>query len=355
MNFDFYLFGTPDGYDQYPLDDKEILFKSFRDSNCPIQLTIYRKAELVYFVYYRRINLNSDAYFGMSVVFNGAYPSNLSDVFEVFNGLYLSIVSKGKMLRKDRKGMIGFGLSRFTAMPDEIESLERECKSFVEKQLSRSEKPLPTEYVVQDRQAAFAFDLEYLPIPMHDLLQHYNRVDLTKEKQDGLSKESENGQSGLYRLLRFLIPALLIVFAGLFYVFRFDKSESQEPAQIENPPEIIQPESSFQLISGKQYSYEGKLSEKGLPDGEGKAVFDDAIYEGGFKDGNMCGYGELRYTNGDWEGRVYKGCFKNNVLDSGMLVSGSVVFKGHFKDMEYWDGVLVYNETDTIIVSNGSY
>lgn len=354
MNFDFYLFGTPDGYDQYPLDDKEILFKSFRDSNCPIQLTIYRKAELVYFVYYRRLNLNSDAYFGMSVVFNGAYPSNLSNVFEVFNGLYLSIVSKGKMLRKDRKGMIGFGLSRFTAMPDEIESLERECKSFVEKQLSRSEKPLPTEYVVQDRLAAFAFDLEYLPTPLHDLLQHYNRIDLTKEKPGGQSKVSENSKVGHKKLLYFLIPTLLVVFVGFYYVFKLDEPTPEEPVQKENPSETIQPE-SFQLISGKRYSYEGELSENGLPDGDGKAVFDDGIYEGGFKDGNMCGYGELRYTKGDWEGRVYKGCFKNNVLDSGMLVSGSVVFKGHFKDMEYWEGVLVHNETDTIIVSNGSY
>lgn len=354
MNFDFYLFGTPDGYDQYPLDDKEILFKSFRDSNCPIQLTIYRKAELVYFVYYRRLNLNLDAYFGMSVVFNGAYPSNLSDVFEVFNGLYLSIVSKGKMLRKDRKGMIGFGLSRFTAMPDEIESLERKCKSFVEKQLSRSEKPLPVEYVVQDRKATFAFDLEYLPIPLQDLLQHYNRIDLTKEKLGEQSKVSENGRGGHKKLLYYLIPTLLVVFACLYYVLKLDEPTTDVSVPTEKPSETIQPE-SFKLISGKKYSYEGELSENGLPDGDGKAVFDDGIYEGGFKDGNMCGYGELRYTKGDWEGRVYKGCFKNNVLDSGMLVSGSVVFKGHFKDMEYWEGVLIHNETDTIIVSNGSY
>lgn len=359
MNFDFYLFGTPDGYDQYPLDDKEILFQSFYDKNCPIQLSLYRNAELVYYINYRCLNKNDNAYFGMSVVFNGAYPSNLSDVFDVFNTLFVTILNRGKVLKRGSNGQLVYGTSRFTDMPDEIESIMRDCRALVEKQLSNSKKLLPAEYVVQDRMASFAYDTEYLPTPLEELLKNYNRIDFTKEKQKNSSKTTIVRHRPNNR--RWLYPLAVLALATCGYVFYQFKIKAPLPVEQEEPgndPGAVQ--KTFRItsgiLSGKAYEYDGELNQDGLPDGEGKAIFDDATkYIGSFKNGELNGYGELEFVSGDWEGRFYKGFFKDNDMDTGMLISGSLVYQGSFRDMEYLNGILVHNEKDTMYVNEGKY
>ena len=74
MNFDFYLLGTPNGYDQYPLDDKVSLFQSFHETaNADTQLTIYRKAALVYYVYSKRLKTLGGDHFLDYLLFSMVY------------------------------------------------------------------------------------------------------------------------------------------------------------------------------------------------------------------------------------------------------------------------------------------
>lgn len=237
MNFDFYLFGTPDGYDQYPWDDKEILFQSFYDKNCPIQLSLYRNAELVYFTYIRNINEKTGSHFGMSLVFNGAYPANLAEVVAVFESLFVNVVNKGRFLRKDRHGHVVFTGTRLAEAQDEIEELTRNCRTLVENRLSWSETRLPEEYVVQERIAAFAFDSNYLPTPLDDLLKYYNRIYLTKGKTG--NSQNDSSSSGKKRKWVPFVIALLIVglLVGAFLYLRpiINGNGSQPPEQSETP------------------------------------------------------------------------------------------------------------------------
>ena len=234
MNFDFYLFGTPDGYDQYPLDDKEVLFQSFYDKNCPIQLSLYRNAELVYFTYIRNINAKSGSHFGMSLVFNGAYPANLAEVVAVFESLFVNVVNKGRFLRKDRHDHVVFTGTRLAEAQDEIEELTRNCRTLVENRLSWSETRLPEEYVVQERTATFAFDSNYLPTPLDDLLKYYNRIYLTKGKTGNTQNDTSSGKKRKWvAFVIVLLILVLLVWTFLYFNSPQNGDDSQPPAQSE--------------------------------------------------------------------------------------------------------------------------
>lgn len=264
MNFDFYLFGTPNGYDQYPLDEKGELFQSFFDNNCPVQLTIYRKADLVYYTYIRNLKANTGSCFGMSLVFNGAYPSDLAEVFAVFDNLFDDVINKGRLLRKDNSGQIVFTGIRLADAQDEIEELTRHCRTLVENRLSRSETRLPDEYVVQERTASFAFDSNYLPSPLGELLKNYKRITLTKGKVGGSQTNIISNHGGTKWMPFVIAFSVLGLLVGAFLIYnsvanRNDSqvvvppvsnsptvivqqeevvdAPSQEPVIIENPPQ----------------------------------------------------------------------------------------------------------------------
>ena len=113
-----------------------------------------------------------------------------------------------------------------------------------------------------------------------------------------------------------------------------------------------------QLSSGEEYTYEGETDTLGVANGFGTATFDDREYMGYFKDGNMEGNGELTYTSGAKEGRVYKARFVNNrIVDTCTVVSGKNVFVGLLNDnMDYDNGTLVNEETnETYIITNGNF
>ena len=60
--------------------------------------------------------------------------------------------------------------------------------------------------------------------------------------------------------------------------------------------------------------YTGELNEKGMPDGEGEAQFEDGrVYKGTFVDGKLQGKGYFVYDNGD----TFSGSFVNDHFDTG--------------------------------------
>lgn len=225
MNFDFYLFGTPDGYDQYPLDDKESLFQSFHDKKSSVQLTVYRKAELVFFNYLRNLDADGKQFFGMSIVLNGSYPDSILDVFEVFELLFDGIVRRGQILARNSHGKVHFVCSRLTDAMEEIEATTRDCHTLVEMRLGSSAKVLPEEYAVQSREASFVFDSGFIPVNLNELLKFYDKIYFkkTEEKQTGVSEPKPP--------VVWLIPALIIIAAVLFYYYFYqNKSIETKPS-----------------------------------------------------------------------------------------------------------------------------
>ncbi len=242
MNFDFYLLGTPDGYDQYPLDDKVDLFRSFHDDvKSDTQMTVWRNAELVYYVYTRNLRTaGKNQYFGMVIAINGLYLSHIGNVFSVFEQLCSNIALRGRILKIDKTGKIQFVHSRFVDTPDEIEITIRDCRELVETNLRNDLRHLPVEYVVQRRAITVSFDEEFAESKLNGLLKEYTCIHFTRAENEGagyidmvvtrLYEENRNLQKQ-YKLLnrqkkqmKWVVLLLLLILAGgiVFYLFARD-------------------------------------------------------------------------------------------------------------------------------------
>ena len=236
MNFDFYLLGTPDGYNQYPLDDKVELFRSFHDDvKSDTQMTIWRNADVVYYVYTRNLRTaGKNQYFGMVIAINGLYISHIGNVFSVFEQLCSNIALRGRILKIDKTGKIQFVHPRFIDTPDEIETTLHECRDLVETNLCNDLKHLPEEYVVPRRSITISYDEDFSERRLNTLLQEYNCVHFTKAENDGagyvdmvitrLYEENRNlkeqykrlnGQKKQYKIVITLLVLLFVVGGGL--------------------------------------------------------------------------------------------------------------------------------------------
>jgi antitoxin component YwqK of YwqJK toxin-antitoxin module len=77
--------------------------------------------------------------------------------------------------------------------------------------------------------------------------------------------------------------------------------------------------------------YEGEIDENGLPNGNGRLIFDELVYIGSFKKGKFDGKGTIY----DEYGRVFEGTFQNGLKNGeGTLYgeSGFAVYDGNWKD-----------------------
>lgn len=186
MNFDFYLLGTPNGYDQYPLDNKTDLFRSFHDEvKSDTQMTIWRNAEVVYYVYTRNLRTaGTNQYFGMVIAINGLYLSHIGNVFNVFEQLCSNIALRGSILQIDSTGKIKFVHSRFIDTLDEIETTIRDCRDLVEINLRNDFKHLPDEYVVPRKTISVTYNENFGERKLNDLLKEYNCIHFTKAENE---------------------------------------------------------------------------------------------------------------------------------------------------------------------------
>lgn len=245
MNFDFYLLGTPNGYDQYPLDNKTDLFRSFHDEvKSDTQMTIWRNAEVVYYVYTRNLRTaGTNQYFGMVIAINGLYLSHIGNVFNIFEQLCSNIALRGRILQIDSTGKIQFVHSRFIDTPDEIETTIRECRDLVEVNLRNDLKHLPDEYVVPRKTISVTYNEDFGERKLNDLLKEYNCIHFTKteNKQSGyidmvvtrLYEENRNLKERYTHLqhqkkqIRWVLLLLIMIIIGgvVFFLYAQDVSQ----------------------------------------------------------------------------------------------------------------------------------
>jgi hypothetical protein len=112
MIFGFYVFGTPNSkYDQYPNDSKRLLFKEFAKNHRDVpQLHIYRDGYLVYYAFLDNLSPGKTGdYFGVCLIFNQVYCSNIQQLFSVFQDTLITESAKTEaLLKSDDKGNFSF-------------------------------------------------------------------------------------------------------------------------------------------------------------------------------------------------------------------------------------------------------
>lgn len=107
MNFDFYIFGVPHGFDIFRNDTAGYFQSLFYDgSRENTKLTIHRKANGEVSYSYLRYNFmaNGDregSFFGMSAVFANQYCTNPVKLYRLFDTVYTEIILKGKVLLEE--------------------------------------------------------------------------------------------------------------------------------------------------------------------------------------------------------------------------------------------------------------
>lgn len=196
-------------------------------------------------------------------------------------------------------------------------------------------------------------------------------VEDTKDINDTMSTEDakddkepptikEKGRNGTPLKVVAITFALMAVAAIVTVIIYHPFSVSSNLSNVQNSPvdkdTLI--ESIHKLSTGEEYVYEGEKDTMGVPNGYGKATFNDRVYVGSFESGNMNGYGELTFTSGIKEGRVYKAIFVDNrVNDTCTVVSGPNVFKGTLNDdMDYDCGIQTNSENGKMYsINKGEY
>jgi hypothetical protein len=141
MNFKFYIFGVPEGFDIYSGDaDDTRFFQGYYDGSTETaKLTIQRIGRHVSYSYLR-YNLVSGggragAFFGMSVAFDGMYCSDVTNLYKLFDAVYGTIIQSGRLL-KDINGQTRFEILAFKDAGGEIKRIENLIRKNIESQFT---------------------------------------------------------------------------------------------------------------------------------------------------------------------------------------------------------------------------
>lgn len=132
MNFGFYVFGTPNGYNQYPADGNSTAFQEFSQSaTAESQMTVKRSGQLVYYVYVQKLTEKSANFLGFCLVFNGVYCGNPKKLFRLFSRAYFDVELKGEFLRFDKAGS-NYAIGKFAEKLLEVERIKTFFKHNIE-------------------------------------------------------------------------------------------------------------------------------------------------------------------------------------------------------------------------------
>ena len=147
MNFSFYIFGTPNGYNQYPADSNSALFQEFAKNNTDeSQLTVYRKEQLVYYSYVRRLQEDSNSnYLGFCLTFNGVYCQDPKKLFDLFEKAFSEVQDKGELSCFDSEKCL-YLVEKFSEKQFEIERIKKFFQQNLDSDFSCDFVPVPAAF-----------------------------------------------------------------------------------------------------------------------------------------------------------------------------------------------------------------
>ncbi len=138
MNFNLYIYGTPEGrYNQYPNDYTTSLLEEWQKGTKGTRLVIYRKMNLVYYSYVEQLN-NLGNSIGFCIVFNNARvlkPKLLIQFFRTIVENYL--VKSGEIIKYSDDGKIHYNLRAFNEGTKAYEELKELINSELESNESK--------------------------------------------------------------------------------------------------------------------------------------------------------------------------------------------------------------------------
>lgn len=152
MNFRFYIFGIPEGFDLYPNQgntDEIKYFQLFYDGSSEnTKLTIRHNVNgQVSYSYLKYKNVisgggRSGAFFGMSIVFENEYCADVTNLLTLFETIYQDILQKGILLKKLSDTQIRFAVSKFIDAKSEISRVENIIKTNLVSNYKNDIKPI---------------------------------------------------------------------------------------------------------------------------------------------------------------------------------------------------------------------
>ena len=159
----------------------------------------------------------------------------------------------------------------------------------------------------------------------------------TPKPEPDPDSESESG-SKLFRngcisaVVVGALAALYLVFAPSDDVTPVDSPENTKVEVVEAAAPTVSDLSYTNALG--TFTYTGVVDDNNVPNGQGKAVFDNGnVYEGPFSNGNLHGDNAVyKFKNGD----IFEGSFNKNYFDKGKytIVSSGESFQGTFKNGE---------------------
>lgn len=235
MNFEFHIFSSKGGFDQYPFDKTASAFKSYASHREKgTLLVIAREPKLARYVYYRGVG--SD-YIGFAITFNRAQFVKVSQAFAFFDKLYETVVYGGKFLKIRNDGKVEFASGPFSDKAADYEALRNKVAAELETLPKRVFGMLPDSYKIGTQQYSLA---------LHDgdeailaAISNYDCVFVKNESGSGsdldyvgqlLKKQYDeigqlksqlteiNRQKKQYKTVLFLVLVLLLVGGVAAYV-----------------------------------------------------------------------------------------------------------------------------------------
>ena len=124
------------------------MFQDFAQSNnTESQLTVYRKEQLIYYTYMRRLQEKTNNFLGFCAVFNGVYCREPQKLFALFDRAFDETLMKGELL-KFEKGKCIYTIEKFAEKSFEIERIKTFFKNCLESNFTRDFIALPTSFKV---------------------------------------------------------------------------------------------------------------------------------------------------------------------------------------------------------------
>jgi len=189
---------------------------------------------------------------------------------------------------------------------------------------------------------------------VHDFM-----IDLMQVSSGETVPSSFQQRKGMKKPMSIVLVVIAVAMIALIFVLSMQKKNDIGEHSDVPENEIVEVDHIpvYHLSTGKEYIYEGDFDSLCVPNGYGKAIFNDSEYKGYFVDGNMNGYGELHFTSGERSDYIYKGRFVDNcIVDTCVVMIGSTrVFEGTLlEDMDVGTGVMrIVSEDKEIRYVNG--
>ena len=279
MNFSFYIYGTPNGYNQYPADNKNEVFQDFvQNDTTESQLTVYRKGQLVYYSYLRKLQEKSAGYLGFCLTFNGIYCKDSKKLFALFDKVFDDVQIKGEFLRFE-KGKYTFVVDKFIEKPIEIERIKTLFKYNLENDFNRDFEAIPATFKVgngkktisvkeagKDIQASIAeFDIVHISNNEKSLSEleraHKMLKDLYAENQKLDTKYRKlESQKKNYKIVMILCLVVIGCIAGLLAFNKILKSQSGQISDLNN--NVIQMQNEIENLRADTTQLQVQLQEK---------------------------------------------------------------------------------------------